>query len=363
MANPQIQEIRLLEQSGDHEGRLTRQYQVWGPGIDCYTVFTAYDSTGQRLPQEGDPNPLQVLAGDTSNASKADRFSSSQSGSKEGNYPVIDVTIEWVRPDEVSEALRQGSEGNFKYPWDQPTDFNITSGEIEEDLYGADGLGNPMVYSNDELINLKRINSLTVFDITRNRKTRGDSFDNSIKMSDDFKKKVNNGPVQLIVEGVLNTFATNTLLVESFEVALIRLKTFDPITNDPITIPYFQERIRLIHKKNTWATRVADEGNFEMSVLADGTTKVYRRITNSDQEPYNVPQSLNGSGKQLLANTHNNGLRDILTPWANNATTSQGVPIDVDMTQALSGRLVVLALLTYEQADFSGMDLNRGLTN
>lgn len=363
MAKPIITRINLTKETMDEENRLVRTYKVEGTNLNVHNVKTAYTASGNRLPQKGEKDPYT----DVGRAALVTKINATQSGKFDasGSSPgVIDVTVTYAPVDEFNASEKEktfpgasggGSGGSFNYPWDEPTEFNLDGDSIEVDMWGMDEKDQALAYSNGEPVNLTQPMPLSVMTFQRNVKV-GDAAD-SFDLSAAYYQRVNNAPVSITIFNKTYNFGARTLLVAGYPVSLNRYKKIDPLTGVGVSIPYYTENIQLVYRANTWATRIPDQGH---QVIDANNKVVSPRNANDKTRVREV--LLNGAGKQLLDDTVTGALRDPLNAPATGTTPAPyNVTIDDTATAALNNRMVILAFLTYEEVDFTSLDLSRGL--
>jgi hypothetical protein len=347
--------IDNIENSTDLEGRLTATFKVVATEEEnVETVKTAYVVKTQiRLPQKGDPNELRTKGGKEMQTrfTVVDDVRVTHRGEDWNTY---DVVVTYLPPDEAASNDKDTQvTGKQIYPWNEPPSYTIEGDSIQIPMYGADYRGQPLQYSNGDSIILETPNPISIISITRNVLVRER---NSPKLSEDFYQRVNNSTET--IQGV--KYGPRTLLVQSFGVSLERFKDTDPKTGKTTTVEYYTESIVVAARRDTWAARVLDEG-----VKAKYTRKneegkkeeimTYRR--DNDKLEDNSVQFLNGKGYHIFGD-------DPDVPAENAETTGktpQGVVID-DFYSKNSGVMsrTVLALMPYEEKDFSAMQLGRG---
>lgn len=359
MPKPIITDIDLLDESTDKEHRLTQTFKVQGINLNVESLQVAFTTNvngllpGKTIWKEGAVNPY--MKGDPTNATIASDISVSRNGKNEN---VFDVRIAYAPRDEFNAQLTRKKDIKFRYPWEEDAEYNEDGQTVTVDYWGTDERGQPLQYSNGQNVQLQKDLPLVVISITRQR--RADDNVPSPALRRAYYQAVNNNTVNITIAGISTAYDPRTLLVSGFPIQLKRFKKIDPITGKVTTIPYFTESITLIGRGNTWATRIPDQGSF----YRDGADR--KRFINKKTAVVEDTDLLNGQGEQLLKlgeaddsdDYDGSGNREILNPYANQDFTPQGVRIDDNFTNGLSGRMVMLAFLTYEEKNFNDLMLN-----
>jgi len=128
---------------------------------------------------------------------------------------------------------------------------------------------------------------------------------------------------------------------------LERYIKIDPETGNRTTIEYYVETQQFAIKKNTWATRVRDEGTYAKIVGGDDDGKTKGKSNDDKTRRSASPFNLNGNGEALGQDADE-------TTTINTGTTPQGVEIDEDLSDQYG---VTLAFMLFDEVDFSALNL------
>lgn len=368
MSKPLITELYLLDEKTDDESRLSQNYKVIGTNLNVENVKTATSADGTlKLPQKGDPNPYLSA----NNATVVSKVTVSGSGTLEaGAIRTFKVAVTYATQDEASESKNDPeSPDSYRFPWDRPAKIAISNDTTTVDLWGVDGAGQNLQYSNGEPVNLTVEHPLTVINIQR--ANRLDIANNGIDLNRTFFQRVNNNAVEMTIGGQTSVWQAGELLCSGVDVEPDLFTYFDPITRKLKSIPYAMENITLVGNTFKWVTRVMDQGNFgvwdKTNTNADGKWDVVDEIAVSNGIKRG-PFLLNGKGQILLSynsETGATGEREIKHAYEGNAETAFGVSVDTDaMNKAFPGgtyKAVFLKFLTYEAIDFTNLRINERL--
>ena len=332
---------KLLDETFDKDGKGSQTWEVMstktGDTIDenpLSVQYAVYPATGERLPGYLSPNPyLQGSGRETIVTNVAIR----RSGKIDNQFK---ATITYGTPNDVQREDEKEQKDTFQYPWDEPAEYSQEGTTLMEFIYTQDFRGQPFKYSNGENIsNLGIPTPITIINITRKR--LASSSPSSPSRSESFYRTVNSGAVT--IRGV--TYAARTVLVEAFPIQLEKYIKIDTQTGNRTTIDYYVETVQLAVKKNTWATRVRDEGTY---VLIDGETTKYRGKYNDDKSKRSAtPFALNGKGEALGAEAGE-------TISIQAGTTPSGVTIDSTLSDQYG---VTLAFMMFDEVSFAGLNL------
>lgn len=350
---------QLIEQSTDDDGRLRQMYKLectndaqGNPTENVESIKLAYDNNGIGLPKKYTPNPFRKEG-------QRQTFLYDINPSHRGeDYNVFSVTLGWQTPADINDRERDKvNEGKYLYPWEQPAEYSSEPTSVQEFLAERDKRGQPTVFSNGEPITgLGQSTPITVITITRNRLATDTPI--SPQLSEDFYQTVNDGPVD--INGV--SYEARRVLVESFPLKLERFIETNELTGDTKTTKYYSETLRFAVKKNTWATRVTDQGNFYSKDPVPNGKKtapieeqIEQRLDNGIRKA--GPFNLSGGGQALGDPNNGDGIVDS-TFSGNGGSTPQGVEIDEANSDEYS---TTLAFMFFEEVDFGPMDINKGL--
>lgn len=368
MAKPVITVASILRATCDQDDRITEEWEVQGNNLNVKNVKTARFADGrQGLPKEGDPDSYGDDLNDKSYCSKVNVTHAGKRDASGDTNGQMKVSVSYLPVDEFSAKKKKKKKNGLitdpKFPWDAPAKIKKTGDAIEVDMWGSDEKGSPLLYSNSEMVNLKKSVPLSVMSITFAKKINDTTAD-WWNLTDDFLESVNNNAVSLKIANKNYSYAARTLIVAGADVSVEFFEYTDPVTLLQKTTLYFAVDLSIVHKKNTWATRIPDEGHLIFEEDGDGTKKVVRPKNLTDK--HRVEQVLlNGKGGRILGDNFVGSLRQVSsTPWGGESETGNGVEIDEVATLKLAGgnaanaRIVMLAFLTHEEKDFGPLGLD-----
>ena len=360
MSKPIITRMNLIDESSDEDNRMSFTYKVEGKFLNVKNVLYAYRENGkQGLPQVGDKDPY---ADDPGNASICSSIRVKHNGKYDASGSAVGqmtVTVQYLPPDEFSaKRKKKNITDKFQFPWDEPAKVSKTGDAIEVDMWGTDERDKPLQYSNGEPVNLTQSKPLSVINIAFAKKLNDPT--DWWSLTDDLLESVNNAQVTLKIGNNTYTYAARTLLVAAADCNVELFRYADPVTGGNKTVLHFDVNLSLVYKKNTWATRIPDEGH--VVVDDDNNVREPEVITTKHKQKLVF---LNGRGQRLLGDTANAATKLIDTDnvYGGWTTTPYGSVIDKTATDALAGgtssnaRIVILAFMTYEEKDFTPLGL------
>ncbi len=351
--------IACTKRTSDEEGRLVEYYTVESDGEEnIETVLNAYTRDNQRLPRKGEVNILRETSGNTK-LTYVDTIKISHEGKDWNTYK---VTVNYLPPEESRDKDDTNSD-IADYPWNELTEYSQSADIILEAARGRDGKDQPYQYSNGAPMVKEVGYPITNISLIRRPLV---SKRNSFELSSEFQQVVNQSTVTL--KGTV--YPPLTLLVQSFNVNLVRFKETDANTGNVTITEYQEENIILSYNKRTWQEPVIDEGGSSLQ-------KTFKSVDNAWQPDLallpNVASEGDDKGKQYPDWQRLNGngqMIGYLDPQNNNkvsATTSgitpQGVEISDEYSVGGDGPEAVtsLLMLDYEQKSFNPLKLNEGL--
>ncbi len=342
--------IDCIDRNTDEDGRLVEIYTVEADASEnVETIIESYGPGGIRLPQIGDPNKFRQRANNPK-MTYVDKIRVKHAGKDHNGYK---VTVSYVPPGEGSDSSDNNNIGP-DLPWNDPTGMSQTGDVIMVASRGVDKAGQPWKYSNGGMIVTEVPVPITNLNIVRKPLK---SQRNSFKLSSDFFQTINKS--NETINGT--SYPAHTLLVQAFDVELVRFKETDPNTGSVSLTTYYIENIVLTYNKLKWFEYVVDEGVMakQKIKLQDGTEEERYAAINDDATGAVIVDNvqLNGEGAALF-DLKGENVVDAKTT----GKTKEGVTISSELSvQQGPGAQTVLVLATYQEKSFSGMKLNEGL--